>query len=558
MKTYFFFLLFILCSNFTNAQHWSLLKSFPTNKSKGLGNVTDADNNTYLTGTFERKMYINGDSLTGANATKTGYLIKCNSFGDVIWKKSFGSIGDISSIALDNQGNILLTGNFFDTITFGNFHLTSNGFSDIFLTKYDSSGNVLWAKRYGGNGEDLPGVGTYAGNGGISADRDGNIYMIGSIEPDTTNISQFANIHIAVPKDSFVHFIMKMNSLGTPLWVTPMISSSGSTVGTSIKADTLGNVYFSLIIDVPHLRCGNTIYNLGNSYTIDNGIVGMLDPSGVFQWVKTIAGSRNNLEPNDLVVNSKNELIVVGENHGDSLLYFDGIATKMDSNGAFIAKFDHTGAFKWARSMGGGGSAIAYHIEIDKNDDLYIGGRCSNGALIGNDVVNCQIGSYAAIIAKYTSSGSEVWVRPIFSNGDCDIRCLSLSSDGSITCTGRGNGLVTTAGNFTTTNSAVNSDGTNVFLARLSGTTGIPIVEQSNNWLSLYPNPSGGQVHLQFAEQGNYTIMLTDVTGRTLGVYELKNQRSKDLDLNSLANGIYTITVTGEGLTSSKNITIKR
>ena len=65
-----------------------------------------------------------------------------------------GNFGDEAhAIAIDKSGNVYVTGYFQGTCDFdpgfGTFNLSSSGGYDIFISKTDSSGNFLWAKRMG-------------------------------------------------------------------------------------------------------------------------------------------------------------------------------------------------------------------------------------------------------------------------------------------------------------------------------------------------------------------------------------------------------------------------
>src|SRR4030095_7856591 len=73
---------------------------------------------------------------------------------DWAWAKSAGGTSSESgkSVSTDLFGNVYLTGRFnSDSVTFGSFTLENAGLSgDIYLVKYDSNGDVLWARSVGG------------------------------------------------------------------------------------------------------------------------------------------------------------------------------------------------------------------------------------------------------------------------------------------------------------------------------------------------------------------------------------------------------------------------
>ena len=94
------------------------------------------------------------------------------------WAKQMGGTSSATgtSMAMDSSGSIYIIGNFYQTVDFdpsaGTFNLTSNGESDIFITKLDAQGNFLWAKQIGGTSIDYP--------GNIAVDANGNVLVGGS------------------------------------------------------------------------------------------------------------------------------------------------------------------------------------------------------------------------------------------------------------------------------------------------------------------------------------------------------------------------------------------
>ena len=113
-----------------------------------------------------------------------------------LWAKQAGGPGEVApwtemGISADAEGNTYITGSFTGTFSFPTLPaqtlLTSEGDADIFIAKYDASGNVLWAKRAGGSKVD-------AANS-LKYDGFGNIYVVGSF----TESANFGNIILTNP-----------------------------------------------------------------------------------------------------------------------------------------------------------------------------------------------------------------------------------------------------------------------------------------------------------------------------------------------------------------------
>ena len=101
------------------------------------------------------------------------FIAKYDASGNCLWAKNAGGIGyDYGyGIATDANGNSYVTGSFYGTATFGTIQLVSYGYDDIFIAKYDASGNCIWAKKAGGINWDFG----YS----ISTDGNGNEFITG-------------------------------------------------------------------------------------------------------------------------------------------------------------------------------------------------------------------------------------------------------------------------------------------------------------------------------------------------------------------------------------------
>ena len=82
-------------------------------------------------------------------------------------------------ISVDAGGNVYTTGDFSGTTDFDPsvrvFNLSSDGSSNIFVSKLDVSGNFAWAKKMGGVRLET----FQSGRNGVNIDGDGNVYTVG-------------------------------------------------------------------------------------------------------------------------------------------------------------------------------------------------------------------------------------------------------------------------------------------------------------------------------------------------------------------------------------------
>ena len=125
----------------------------------------DASGNIYISGTTE-------SNLGGASAGgKDAYLSKFDSGGNEIWTTQIGtSSTDFSySVAVDASGNVYISGG-----TYGDLGGPNAGWSDAFLSKFDSGGNEVWTTQIGTDRRDS--------GWSVAVDASGNVYITG----DTT------------------------------------------------------------------------------------------------------------------------------------------------------------------------------------------------------------------------------------------------------------------------------------------------------------------------------------------------------------------------------------
>lgn len=134
-----------------------------TNWSKALSGalfatncITETDHfgNSIYTLTGDSILYLDSTIISQSNHSINIYLIKLDSNGNLIWTNHFRGSNQVTchSIAVNRQADIYIVGNSHsDTLSFDSFQLFNPTNSDnIFIAKYDSAGNFIWAKYFGG------------------------------------------------------------------------------------------------------------------------------------------------------------------------------------------------------------------------------------------------------------------------------------------------------------------------------------------------------------------------------------------------------------------------
>lgn len=161
-----------------------------------------------------------------------GYLLKTNGSGytPTLWSYQPGQGYSIDSFAYDNSGNIVVTGGFSGTVSFGTISLTSFDGWDMFVAKLDTSGNWIWATKAGSAGGSDNGI-------GISVDNAGNSFITGEFAA-----TALFGAHSVYSNGETDLFAAKIDASGNWLWA----KSSGASLydrGMDIDYDANGSVY---------------------------------------------------------------------------------------------------------------------------------------------------------------------------------------------------------------------------------------------------------------------------------------------------------------------------
>jgi len=127
-------------------------------EDSGSGVAADDQGSVYVTGSFTTPATFTSTNLTGSG--QDIFLAKYDSVGAFSWVRRAGGNNAIygdggESVAIDAARNVYVAGYFSGTANFGTTNLPSSGFDDVFIAKYNPSGNLQWVRKIGGANLDV-------------------------------------------------------------------------------------------------------------------------------------------------------------------------------------------------------------------------------------------------------------------------------------------------------------------------------------------------------------------------------------------------------------------
>ena len=395
-----------------------------------------------------------------------------------------GGIGEdqANTLHVDVSDNIYLAGYFSGTVDFdpsgSTADLTSNGDTDIFLAKYDASGNYMWAIHIGGTASD-EGM-------DIDTDASGNVYLTGFFRGTADFDPSGATANLTSNGGSDI-FVAKYSSSGAYSWAHNF-GSSTLEIGYGIVLDNSDNVY------VTGYFTGTVDFNPG-VVSEDRTSVGdfdlflaKYDASGSFIWANAF-GSLGVETGFGLVTDGTNYVYVTGQY--ENSIDFDpggGISTLTSSGGRdiFFAKYDLSGNFEWANGIGSTGFDRGFNLTVDGSGNVYVIGSFEGTADFdpsGGTQNITSNGARDAFFGKYNSSGGYEWAYNIggTSTGD-EGYSIGLDGSGNVCISGYFSSTVDFDPSGTTVNLSSNGDkdlyfakydnlGNYIWAAGLGGTT---------------------------------------------------------------------------------------
>lgn len=218
--------------------------------------ATDPAGNIYCTGTigYQGVAVFGSIVVTNTNGVPDVYIAKYDPTGNCLWVDNNGGTCTASSaaIACDSSGAAYIVGRYWNSAISFNGLLSNSGGNDVFFVKYTTNGNVDWQRKIGASQDQFA--------SDVATTNTGEVYVSGVFLNSSLNIGG----QPITSNGGVELFIAKYDTAGTTL-SAQAIGGTGNDYGGQLAVDVVGNVLFGLNFDIPTITYGTqTFSNLGD------------------------------------------------------------------------------------------------------------------------------------------------------------------------------------------------------------------------------------------------------------------------------------------------------
>ncbi len=329
-------------------------------------------------------------------------VAKLNSSGSVLWVTNFGSTGNdlAEGIAVDINGDVVVSGSFQGTVNFGITNFVSNGLSDLVLLKINgSTGAMMWAKNIGGSADDF-------GHAVTTDPTSADVVVVGEFAHGIFIGPTFLT-STAGSQDSLV---VRYTSSGGFRWATNFICAAND-AAKGVKIDSGGNVLFTGYFQgTINFGNGNQNATVGSSFT--DLYVTKLTSTGGYGWSK-VFGEAFADTGLGIALDSVGNPYFTGA-FGQADINFGGtnlLNQGSDENVYLVKLSGFDGSHIWSKGFTHTANAeqTGLGVAMDSAANVIMSGGFKNQSNFGNGNLT-SAGDFDAFVASFTSaSGAPLW-----------------------------------------------------------------------------------------------------------------------------------------------------
>ncbi len=399
----------VFLAKFTPSGSLVWVKSFggPGN-DYGYALAIDVNDNVYMSGLFtSASISFDAFTLTTA-APRAMYIVKFDSDGNAIWCKSCDGTGGAqpNTVTTGPDGSVYVGGNFSEgSINFGATTLTRtspNG-TNLYLVKYDASGNVLWAKNAGGTV-----LNNSAHCADIETDGNNNVFITGNfLAPQMSFGSVIVPNH--TPAKSEI-YLAKFNTAGNEVWA---INAGGDfdDIARGMTIDKGGNIWITGWFQTA-ASFGTISFSAAGIY---DAYLAKYNASGTAVWAERFGGGMSDYGTG-LCMGNNGNINLAGSFRSSSIDVGSNTFTNHSTGSLdlYVANFDTSGNLQWAKAAGSNRDDAFYSVVAGTGDSLYYTGFFVSDTCILDTAILENVSATSVADIMIAKIASPAIVVPLF------------------------------------------------------------------------------------------------------------------------------------------------
>jgi len=421
----------------------------------------DKEDNYYITGVAGHGVEIG----TYTTQSLGMYIAKFDTSGQFRWamESGYSSFVQPTGVVCDPQNNVIITGYYKYDLSFGEYEISGTLQPRMFIVKYSSNGELLWAKSFGSVHDTKR---TYTNS--IATDNSGNIYTSGAFERklvfgNDTLESKSPNYH-----DKFDIFLAKFDENGSPLWAKRFGGISDDYAYSMIcKEDN--TIYISGLFRPKEADFGDITVDFDSYTPLDFTL--KLEASNP-KWIQHREDSNGgHTETTNLAADQKGNVYAYGNYNGP--LVYDDQDTLHQDHGNYLLKIDSAGKKVLIRDLHTKNAALGNlegswirklgNITVDDENNLFLTSHFHDTLTFEKDTLISTLtpygwGSADIFVTKYNEIGYPQWAIRAGGNLSDFVNSIVLAEDSTLIVGGYYSSPEAEFGDFIATNNSGNNN----------------------------------------------------------------------------------------------------
>ena len=486
---------------------------------------TDVGGNVYAAGAFSGTATFDGKSgspstlsYSAAGGTD-GVLCRYDRSGALQWAARFGSAGndDILGLATDAYGYAYVSGYFSNTLSIQTTSASAT-------TLVSAGGTDAFVAKVHPDGHLVYafrfGAAANDQANGVDIAPDGHLYVAGSFSGTTTVQGISGTAITLTSRGNSDAFLAKFSDIGTIYWLI-QAGGTGNDYAYGAAADKTGGGYLLGSYE------GTATYNssLGGT-SISKTAVGGSDGfvlgvsiTGALSWVASMGGTTNE-NVRDLAPDPRGTGVVAVGGFSSSATFGSTTLAAAGYYDAFAVRLSNAGAFQWATKAGGMGQDQAWAVRLDKLGNAFVGLSFSQSSTnFGSALatLTSQGGTDGLVAQLAPATGIAVLQSQIGGTGDDQALGIDTSGSGGILAAGAHGPEAVYGPQGPYTDAGLGDAWAGKFAKTAAARMGVAEEGMAGSkQLVLYPNPTpSGRFTLQMADaKADALLQLYDPKGR--------------------------------------------